>query len=333
MNTVMIIPTGMGCAIGGHAGDATPAAKLLAQVSDKLVLHPNVVNASDINEMPANSLYVEGSILDRFLEGKVNLQEVYSNKILVVVNLPLKPETVNAINAARVTLGADIKIVELLRPLEMTGWVEGGVAGGSSAGVRDLIAQVKGLDFDALAIASPISVPEDVVEAYLTDDSAGVNPWGKIEADVSREIANAINKPVAHAPVESDATKENYGLFNILYSTVVAARKAPEVCSSCYIHCVLKGLHKAPRMVGPSVPSALNQRDVSVMVSPDGLVGRPHEACFKAGIPVIAVKDNTSARTKKDSRIIYVENYLEAAGVIACMGAGVLPRSVMSDGT
>ncbi|MEK0326305.1 MAG: DUF3326 domain-containing protein, partial [Nitrosopumilus sp.] len=78
MNVVMIIPTGIGCAIGGHAGDATPAAKLLAQTCEKLFLHPNVVNASDINEMPLNSLYVEGSILDRFLEGMIELQEVRS---------------------------------------------------------------------------------------------------------------------------------------------------------------------------------------------------------------------------------------------------------------
>lgn len=27
MNTVFIIPTGIGCKIGGHAGDATPAFK------------------------------------------------------------------------------------------------------------------------------------------------------------------------------------------------------------------------------------------------------------------------------------------------------------------
>src|SRR4051812_3220921 len=41
-NAVMLIPTGVDCAIGGHAGDATPAARLLANVCDNLVLHPNV---------------------------------------------------------------------------------------------------------------------------------------------------------------------------------------------------------------------------------------------------------------------------------------------------
>ena len=51
--------------------------------------------------MPANALYVEGSILDRFLEGKVDLQEVSSNRVLVAINPPIKPETINAVNAAR----------------------------------------------------------------------------------------------------------------------------------------------------------------------------------------------------------------------------------------
>ena len=68
-NVVFLIPTGIGAEIGGHAGDATPAAQLMAETCDTLILHPNVVNASDINEMPANSLYVEGSVIARLLMG------------------------------------------------------------------------------------------------------------------------------------------------------------------------------------------------------------------------------------------------------------------------
>ena len=59
-NTVFIVPTGIGAEIGGHAGDATPAARVLAAACDNLITHPNVVNASDLNEMPENTLYVEG---------------------------------------------------------------------------------------------------------------------------------------------------------------------------------------------------------------------------------------------------------------------------------
>ena len=59
-NACFIIPTGIGCEIGGHAGDATPALKLIASVCDKVVINTNVVNASDLNEMPSNALYCEG---------------------------------------------------------------------------------------------------------------------------------------------------------------------------------------------------------------------------------------------------------------------------------
>src|SRR5207249_2422450 len=68
-NAVMLVPTGIGCEIGGHAGDAGPAARLLASVCDRLILHPNVVNGSDMNEMPENALYVESSVLCRLLQG------------------------------------------------------------------------------------------------------------------------------------------------------------------------------------------------------------------------------------------------------------------------
>ena len=324
MNVAFIIPTGIGCAIGGHAGDATPAAKLIAAVCNKLILHPNVVNASDINEMPSNALYVEGSMLDRFLEGSIGLQEVRSNRVLVAVS-PTMPETVNAINAARVTIGLNADILVLKTPLNMRGWVRDGVACGVSSGVKELIAQVRGYDFDALAIASPIHVsPEESLKYFRGEQP--VNPWGGIEAKVSRRVSNALNKPVAHAPVESRDTKENSELFDLLYKEVVDPRKAAEICSNCYIHCILKGLHQAPR-----IGSDITYRDIAALITPAGCVGRPHAACFDAGIPVIAVEENTTAYVIRDSRIIYVENYLEAAGMLACMRAGITSTSVRSD--
>jgi len=66
-NAIFLVPTGIGAAIGGHAGDATPAARVLAEACDRLITHPNVVNASDLNEMPENALYVEGSTITRLM--------------------------------------------------------------------------------------------------------------------------------------------------------------------------------------------------------------------------------------------------------------------------
>ena len=318
MNAVMIIPTGIGCEIGGHAGDATPAAKLLASCCDKLILHPNVVNASDINEMPPNSLYVEGSVLDRFLEGSIELKEVRQNKILLAVNSPVKPETVNAANAARVTIGADIKIVELKTPLRMIGKLKDGLATGDVTGWEELVEQVWQYDFNALAVSSVIEVADGVCLEYFK--SGGVNPWGGVEAKASKLIASRLDMPVAHAPIEGSSEK----IQNEVFYSIVNPAMAAEAVSNCYLHCVLKGLHKAPR-----IGKGLSVDDVDAMVSPHGCWGRPHYACAEAGIPIIVVKENKCVLNQTPaSEVVLVESYIEAAGLISCMKAGIVPESV-----
>ncbi|HDY89185.1 MAG TPA: DUF3326 domain-containing protein [bacterium] len=321
MNAVMIIPTGIGCEIGGHAGDATPAARLLGSVCDKLILHPNVVNASDINEMPENALYVEGSVLDRFLEGKLELQEVKQNKILVVVNKPILAETINAVSATRATLGIDAKMVELNTPLKMIGKISTeGIAGGDVFGWKELLEQVSKYEFDALAIASLIEVKKSVSMYYY--QNGGINPWGGVEAKASKLIANKLNKPIAHAPIQSEDDKESDKAGE--WDFITDPRIASEIISKCYLHCVLKGLHKAPR-----IGKGLSIEDVDVMVSPVGCWGRPHYACIEAGIPIIVVKENTCVLNKEPTDdVIIVENYLEAAGVVSAMKAGITIESV-----
>ncbi len=330
MNAVFIIPTGIGCSIGGHAGDATPAAKLIAQVCDTLILHPNVVNASDINEMPPNSLYVEGSILDRFLRKEIELNPVYSNKIGVLVNKPTQNDTINAVNASITTIGMDATIIELDTPLTMNGWVEDGlIATGKHSGVPELIEQVKHLDFDGFAIATEIHVDNDESLKYFR--TGGVNPWGGIEAQVSRLVATALNKPVAHAPIESDNTKNDDELFWLPFNEVVDARIAAEVISNCYLHCVMKGLHKAPK-VGGLEGFGIDRDTVNALVSPM-CWGVPHEACAEAGIPIIMVEENLTAynETNHRSDVIYVKNYLEACGVLTSIKAGISIKSIGLD--
>lgn len=321
MNAVMIIPTGIGCKIGGHAGDATPAARLLASVCDKLIIHPNVVNASDINEMTDNMLYVEGSMLDRFLYGKIGLKEVNSNRILVAVNKPVRAETVNAVSASRATLGIDAKIIELDTELRLLGWVGDEGATGNCFGVDELIRQVADYDFDALAISSLIEVDRKVAKRYR--EEGGVNPWGGVEAIVSRKISWKLSKPVAHAPIQPAEEREEYSRGE--FDFICDPRIAPEIISQCFLHCVLKGLHKAP-LIG----DGLWVRDIDVMVSPD-CWGPPHEACWKNSIPIIIVAENRTIYTDTcpaDKKFIHVKNYLEAAGLIAAMKAGIDPLSI-----
>ena len=326
MNIVMIVPTGIGAEIGGHAGDANPTCKLLASVADNLLTHPNVVNASDINEMPDNVWYIEGSMLDRFLEGEFNLERPHQNRILVVVNAPIRTDTINAVSAARSTIGIDATILELETLLEMIASFHNGEATGQVRGWRQLVDQVRPMDFDALAIQTPIDVSRDVALAYYR--KGGVNPWGGVEAKASRLIAATLRKPVAHAPLENTLPTDEE-LYRIM-DTVVDPRMAPEVISLCYLHCVLKGLHRAPRVVRMNYAwSGLSVHDIDAMVAPADCFGPAHKACLSAGIPVIAVRENGTIYEKSNHpALIYVENYWEAAGVLLCMQAGVQRDSV-----
>jgi len=315
MNTVFIVPTGIGAEIGGHAGDAMPAANLIASISNLMITHPNVYNASDINEIPANALYVEGSMLDNFLSGRHGLKKVFSNRILVAVNAPVNPETINAVSAARATLGANVSIVELETPLVMEARIENGLATGSIAGHKQLCQQVSALEFDALALATSITFPSSESKKYFRE--GGVNPWGAVEAMASKLISSELGKPVAHAPIEHEEM--------MLFNEVVDPRMAAEMVSLAYIHCVLKGLHKAPQ-IGDEIYS----NDVDCLITPAGCCGPPHMAFIAMGKPIIVVKENTTIGDEKIiyKNLIYVENYLEAAGVVAAIKAGISIESL-----
>jgi len=322
MNVVMIIPTGIGCSIGGHAGDANPVAKLLGSVCDNLILHPNVVNAADINEMPENAWYVEGGMLDRFLDGEFYLKKPKSNKILLLVNKPVRPETINAVSAARHTIGCDIEIRELELQFDMEGFYnEDGTATGSFCGIESLVEQIKSYEFDAVAMATQIKVKKEIALNYFR--TGGVNPWGKIEAIVSRAITDRINKPFAHAPIETDDQEIRY------LNEVVDPRIAAEFISTCYIHCVFKGLHKAPRI---SDETGISVDDIDCLVTPANCLGPPHLSCLNKGIPIIAVADNIPIiKAEMPKEFIIVKNYIEATGLLVAMKAGIEAQYCRAD--
>ena len=108
--SVQIIPTGVRCEFGGFAGDGCPVTNLLAASVDYLVTHPNAVNASDLNEMAGNVLYVEGKSLDNFLLGHLGLVEVNANKVgtfIDPVGIGHLDDVINTLNAARAVKGID----------------------------------------------------------------------------------------------------------------------------------------------------------------------------------------------------------------------------------
>ena len=323
---ISIIPTGLGCSIGGDAA-ANPVAKLLASCCNRLIVNANHVNASDINELPANAWYLEGSTIDRLLEGTISLDAPRTpcNRILMLVN-QITPETENTANAAIWGLGADVEIMELKTPLLMTtGINDDSTAGGKVEGYLELIDQIKGHPCDCIALQTPILCPTRVSDAYW-HGGIQVNPWGAVEAMVSKVLSTALNKQVVHAP-----TSDND--FDVLYKTLaVRQQQAPEVISNTYSFCIFKGLHRAPRISPGWKMCGLWRNDIDFLISPAGCWGRPHRAALKAEIPIIVVKENKTVLPNPiyPKSVIFAETYLEAAGILMSLEAGVCLKTLRS---
>ncbi len=344
-NAALVVPTGIGAAIGGHAGDATPVAQLLGQICDTLITHPNVVNASDINEMPANALYVEGSVLCRLLMGTVAMQPVRANRVLVIIDS--HPDdiftglAVNAVNAARSSYGLDCRRIVKLEPRlvmrsEYTGSARASGHVENLDGLFDVLDRYQD-DYDAVALSSVISVPFHYHGDYFGSGGAMVNPWGGVESMLTHAISTIYDVPSAHSPMlESQEVLD-------MDTGVVDPRMAAEAVSISFLQSVLKGLQRSPRIVSRrelkfeahNVPNTLSVGDISCLVIPDGCLGLPTLAALDQGIPVIAVRENTNlmkndleALPWRHGQFFRVENYWEAAGVMTALKAGIAPASV-----
>lgn len=320
----LVIPTGLGASVGGHAGDAGSTARLLASVCDMLITHPNVVNASDINEMTDNTLYVEGYALTQYLLGQIGLQRVKQNRVLVVIdgsaNSRYIDAAINSVNAACASYGLDCSDIVVLDPsftMEV-GMSNDGRATGVVENLDDLYSMLcdRRGTYDAIALTSLVKISQSARDKYYK--KGGVNPWGGVEAMLTHAISHYFEVPCAHAPMmESIEVEElNYG--------VIDPRDAAEIISLTFLQCVLKGLNRAPRLCEPGV-------DVSCLVTPRMCLGLPVLAAHERGIPIIAVNDKLQVEAVDCTdyvRAIVVDNYIEAAGAVAALRAGISVKSL-----
>ena len=340
-NTVFLVPTGIGSKIGGHAGDATPAARVLAEVCDNLILHPNVVNASDLNEMPDNALYVEGSTISRLMMGTASLQPVRSNRLLVIIDdheiEMFSNDTINAVSAARATYGLDCtKVVRLSPPLRMIAeFTKSGSAAGTIKGlerINQVINENWG-SFDAVAIASVVEVEDEYHEEYFHNHGELINPWGGVEAMLTHAVSMLHNIPTAHSPMLESHKVADFDLG------LVDPRLAAEAISMTFVQCMLKGLQRSPRIITEpdsiGEPGLISSADISCLVIPDKCVGLPTLAALDQGIPVIAVKENQNLMKNNllmlpwsPGQLHLVDNYWEAVGVMTALKAGISPGSM-----
>ena len=341
-NGVMIVPTGIGAAIGGHAGDAGPAARLLAGACDTLITHPNVVNASDINELPENGLYVEGSMLSNFLMGTIGLKKVQSNRVILVFDKHpdqrVSEFVINSVSAARSTLGLNCPlIIELDPPIQMSACY---TTSGRAVGRIESFERLYGVlhqhksEFNAIAISSIIKIPKEYRTNYYSQKEENIaNPWGGAEAMLTHAVSDLFGVPAAHSPMleSMEILTMNVG--------VIDPRMAAEVVSASFLHCILKGLHRSPQIIADRMlfahPNVITAADISCLVIPDKCVGLPTLAALEQGIPVIAVRENRN-RMKNDleklpfaaGKLFIVDNYLEAVGIMTALKSGVAVSAV-----
>ena len=340
-NAVVLIPTGIGAQLGGHSGDGGAMVRLLASACDTLITHPNAVNAADINELPDNALYVEGSVISRLLMGTMGLRKVRSNRVMVVIdehdNLRFQDLAVNAVSAARVALGLNCSgIVKNQEGFTMNAlFAESGRAIGRVEKIERLmkILEDNRDEYDAVAITSLIQVPEEYHLEYFTNNTMEVNPWGGVEAILTHAISSLYGIPSAHSPMmdSTETLNTNVG--------IVDPRKSAETVSMTYLHCILKGLHRSPQLVELDKKMDSNGlirvEDVSCLVIPEGCIGLPTLAAIEQNIDVIIIKENKNTMKNnlsefpfRKDKIHIVENYWEAVGVMMALKTGVCPSTV-----
>lgn len=341
-NAVLLIPTGIGAEIGGHSGDGGPVSRLLAASCDNLIIHPNVVNAADINEQSENTLYVEGSVISRLLMGTVGLQKVRSNRVMLIIDKHhdkyFDEAAINSASVARATLGLECPLVLKMndKVLMRSLYSSSGRAVGRIEYLEYLCEILKEYrsQYDAVALSSLIEVPYQFHADYFKEGMEDmVNPWGGVEAMLTHTISLLFDISSAHSPMMPSRE------IHDLDVGIVDPRKSAEALSTTSLHCVLKGLHKSPKIVSNPLISShselLTAADVSCLVIPDGCVGLPTLAALEQGIPVIAVKENKNRMQNKledlpfaPGKLFIVENYLEAVGVMNALKAGVAVESV-----
>ena len=331
---VQVVPTGIGAAIGGYVGDATPATNLLAGIADRVIAHPNVVNGVTLDVAKDNVLYVEGFMLDRFFRNEIALHEVRSNSIGVVLDSGVREKgsidtAINTIDAVRTVKGVDIVDYTMTRK-PVNGRAVRLKSGAFVGEIRDPnvflepCKKLIGKGATAIAIATQIDIEKKDLELYFR--GKGPNPYGGTEALISHAISWRFGMPAAHAPLLTRLEVKHE-----MAAGIVDPRAGAEAITPAYLGCVLQGLHRAPQPVHKkkAEENDIRLEEVSAVILPyDCLGGIPALAAIRQGIHIIAVSENrtvldVTARKLGLKNVMHAENYLEAAGIVAAMKEGI----------
>ncbi|MBW4645179.1 MAG: DUF3326 domain-containing protein [Goleter apudmare HA4340-LM2] len=334
---ILTIPTGIGAAIGGYAGDAIPVARTIAQVCDRLITHPNVLNGASLYWNLPNTFYVEGYGLDKFAAGCWGLRPVRSNKIGLLLDQGIEPELrlrhLQAGDAARATLGLNITDyvitdaplnVELRTSTSGASW---GTIGNPDSLLRAAEVLIKKAGAEAIAVVArfPDDMDAAAVENYR--NGQGVDPLAGAEAVISHLVVRTFQIPCAHAPA----------LASVPPDPNLSPRAAAEELGYTFLPCVLVGLSRAPQFIIDSritaLPADIWADQVDVAIAPatacgsSALLSLDQRRC-----QIITVDENKTQIQVPPQALgiesIQVNSYLEAVGVLVAHKAGINPLSL-----
>ena len=341
---VLIVPTGVGAAIGGYAGDALPVARAMAQVCDRLITHPNVLNGAQLYWPMSNVFYVEGYGLDRFAAGSWGLQPVHQNRVGLLLDRAIEPDLrqrhLQVADAARATLGLSLTDyavtdapleVELRTAASGASWGTIGNPGSLLRGAQMLIEKAKA---QAIAVVARFPDDQDSLALEQYRHGRGVDPLAGAEAVISHLIVRQFQIPCAHAPA----------LSALPLDPDLSPRSAAEELGYTFLPCVLVGLSRAPQFVssGGDTPGSHFSSD-SIWGNAVDAVVVPATACGGSAIlsfsnrqtQIIAVEENqTEMQVSPESlgiKALTVNSYLEALGVLVAHRAGIDPCSLRSN--
>ena len=335
--TLLVIPTGIGCELGGYAGDGLPAARLLAAASGCLITHPNVMNAASLYWSDRRIHYVEGWALDRFAAGELALAPRASQRVGVLLDAGIEPELVlrhrQVIDACRASLGLPIGPV-LSSELPLGVNLQQGASGSSWGTIERpdvlLRAGEQLMAAGATAIAVVTRFPEDPESEALAAYRAGsgVDALAGAEAVISHLLVRHLGIPCAHAPA----------LLPLPLDPALDPRAAAEELGHTFLPCVLVGLSRAPDLV-PLIDSAmrgtaplLHAAQLGAVVAPAGALGGAAVlACAERGIPLISVANPCLLEVTAEAlglASIPASSYAEAAGLVLALREGIDPAAL-----
>ena len=333
--TLMLIPTGIGCDIGGYAGDALPSARLLAAASGCLITHPNVMNGAALYWSDPRIHYVEGFGLDRFAAGDWCLRPVRRQRIGLLLDAGIEAELaqrqIQVADGCRASLGLEIgPVLTTDQPLEVS--LERGASGASwgRLGCPDALLRAgeRLKQAGASAIAVVARFPEDPESEELAAyrQGSGVDSLAGAEAVISHLLVRHLQIPCAHAPA----------LAPLPLDPQLDPRAAGEELGYTFLACVLVGLSRAPDLVaaGRNKAGDLSVDQLGAVVVPDGaLGGEAVLACLERNVPLITVENPsvlsvTAEALGLETPLLKANSYAEAAGLVLALREGLSPASL-----